>query len=455
MAQAAAEIIVEHAGPLTDSSAHIEGRALSTWRAESRSFFNLPDAPVVAAGHQAQAWHAGIVAKTLWTDALARQTHATPVHVVVDQDAFDGFFVEWPAMRDGFWQANGNRFSNINKNITAVRAPVFRAREIEHIGETPDFVRDGLARLTAALGTFADSPNAALQITRALLHGVAHIIQAPRVISASDFMGTTFAQHLVERMLRQPEACAHSYNVALQLHPRAARPLRVDGSRSELPLWILNESGERVHANADNVRSARANNQPLLPRASLLGVVLRTALADRFTHGLGGKIYEQVSNDWISRWLGWQPPRFDVVSATLRLPLEIKQDQAVLAQHERHAFRSAWCDPDVVAATQSGPSARRRYFLDTMAALPRRSPQRKKLFQELIAHRQSRRGELASTLTQLQGVEHAHMRARQSLDVATRRSWCISLHPPAALQDLHAQIAQHARLVVGQGSIAQ
>ena len=79
---------------------------------------------------------------------------------------------------------------------------------------------------------------------------------------------------------------------------------------------------------SDSVRAARANNQPLLPRASLLGVLLRTALADRFTHGLGGKIYEEVSNDWIRRWLDWQPPRFDVVSATLRLPLENKHNQA-------------------------------------------------------------------------------------------------------------------------------
>ena len=445
MAKAAADILVEHAGALTDSFIHIEGRALSTWRAESRSFFNLPDAPVVAAGHQAQAWHAGIVAKTLWSDALARARNATPVHVVVDQDTFDGFFVEWPAREDGLWKANGHRFSNATQEIAALRAPAFRAQEIEHVGETPEYVGAGLARLTASLGLFKNSPNAALQITRALLHGVAHIIQEPRIISASQVMGTSFAQHLLDRMVREPDACAQSYNLALQLHPRAARPLRVDGSRSELPLWILNESGERVHANADNVRAARANNQPLLPRASLLGVLLRTSLADHFTHGLGGKMYEEVSNDWIRRWLGWQPPRFDVVSATLRLPLENKHNQANLSGPHQHSFRSAWCDPDLTQTTQAGPSARRRHFLNTIAALPRRSAQRKKLFQELIADRHARRGELAGTLTQLQDVANAHMQARQSLDVAMRRSWCVSLHPPGALEALSTQLCQRAQ----------
>ena len=444
MAQAAAEILVEHAGPLADSSAHIEGRPLSAWRNETRTHFNLPDAPVVAAGHQAQAWHAGIVAKTFWTDALARQEHATPVHVVVDQDAFDGFFVEWPVLQDGIWVANGNRLSHTAENIPALRAPAFHARAIEHSGEMPDFVRAGLTQLTTALGKFKDSPNAALQITRALLHGVAHIIEAPRIISACDFMATPFAQHLVDRMLREPEACAQSYNLALQLHPRASRPLRVDGSRSELPLWRLNESGERVHATADSARAARSNNQLLLPRASLLGVLLRTALADRFTHGLGGKIYEEVSNDWILRWLGWQPPSFDVVSATLRLPLEINKEQSDLTTDKPNAFRSAWCDPDLAATKQSGPSARRKHFLNTIAALPRRSQQRKKLFQELIADRHERRGELAGALTQLQDVARGQFQARQSLDVVMRRSWCISLHPPAALQALHTRLADKA-----------
>jgi hypothetical protein len=124
--------------------------------------------------------------------------------------------------------------------------------------------------------------------------------------------------------------------------------------------------------------------------------------------------------------------------------LEINKNQAEMATDKPNAFRSAWCDPDLAATKQSGPSARRKHFLNTIAALPRRSPQRKKLFQELIADRQARRGELAGALTQLQGVERGQIQARQSLDVAMRRSWCISLHPPTALQALHTRLADKA-----------
>ena len=159
MAKAAADILVEHAGALTDSFIHIEGRALSTWRAESRSFFNLPDAPVVAAGHQAQAWHPGIVAKTFWTHACALEEQATPVHVVVDQDGFDGLFVEWPQLQDNMWVASGHRFSEATQNAAALRAPAFWPRGIDPSQKAPDFVREGLERLTNALRAFAKSPS--------------------------------------------------------------------------------------------------------------------------------------------------------------------------------------------------------------------------------------------------------------------------------------------------------
>ena len=52
---AAAEIIVEHTGPRMDAQTRIEGRALADWRADAKRYLQLPDAPVVAAGHQAQA----------------------------------------------------------------------------------------------------------------------------------------------------------------------------------------------------------------------------------------------------------------------------------------------------------------------------------------------------------------------------------------------------------------
>lgn len=439
---AAAEIFVERAGPRMDSSTRIEGRSIGDWRADARTYLQLPDAPVFAAGHQAQAWHCGIIAKTLWTDARARQENATPVHVVVDQDGFDGLFLEWPQLKDGFWVASGHRFSDAAKNVAALNAPRFHAREIEQVGHAPEFAREGLARLTQALRAFAQAPNAAIQVSQAQLQDLGHLIQPPRVIGASQLIGTSFAQHLIDRMLREPVECAESFNIALQLHPRAARPLRVDGERSELPLWLLGDSGERIRATAQNIRVARAQNKIMLPRAFLLGVLLRTALADGFTHGLGGKIYEEVSNAWIGRWLGWNPPAFDTVSATMRLPLELPTQQT--QDQAKYSFRSIWCDPDLHANANVGPSVNRKKFLQDIAALPRRSPQRKIIFQAMLANRASRRAELASTLTLLQNDSRILQQAEHSKQLAMRRTWCACLYPREALDNLHQQLAHAA-----------
>ncbi|MCE9618529.1 MAG: hypothetical protein K8R92_01305 [Planctomycetes bacterium] len=447
MAEAeAVEILVERAEPgvdagaaiegrsLADPTNHIEGRLLAAWRSEARRHLGLPDAPVFAAGHQAQAWHPGIVAKTFWTDARARQAQATAVHLVVDQDGFDGFFVEWPEMKDGFWTAKGHRFASASQEAAAMTVPAFQPREIGPCPDAPDSVQQGLKKLAQLLRSHAKAPNAPLQVSLAQLEGLSDWCAMPRVVSASQLTGTSFGVHLIDRMLKDPEACAAAFNSALERHPRAARPLRVQGAQSELPLWLLDESGGRVRATADGVRAARSSDKPLLPRAFLLGVLARTALADRFTHGLGGKVYEDVSDAWTRRWLGWKAPAFDCVSATLRLPLEIKE------LPRQKPFRAAWCDPDLAMVSGIGPSPRRKMFLDQIATLPRRSPQRRRLFESLVVDRQSRRIELASALTELQHSEQSLQQAKQSKELALRRSWCALLHTPGAIARLRDQL---------------
>jgi hypothetical protein len=418
----------------TSSAAIVEGRPLSQWRAEARQFLGLPDAPVFAAGHQATAWHPGIVAKTFWTDATARTHGASAVHLVVDQDAFDGCFVEWPELKDGFWTAKGHRFAPAAANAAALTLPAFLPRAADASDDAPEMVRKGLHHLSQLLAARADAANAALQVTLAQLDGLAPWIAMPRVVCASQLTGTSLGRRLVERMLEDPQACAESFNAALRLHPHAARPLRVQGAQSELPLWLLDETGARVRATADGVRAALAAGRPLLPRAFLLGVLARTALADRFTHGLGGQVYEDVSDEWMQQWLGWRAPAFDVVSATLCLPLEVRE------LPRQKSYRAAWCDPDLTAVAGAGPSTRRRKFLDDIAALPRRSPQRRRLFEALVADRQTRRAELAPVLRQLQQSEQALQRSSQSKALARRRSWCALLHAPDALSQLRQQL---------------
>ena len=56
------------------------------------------------------------------------------------------------------------------------------------------------------------------------------------------------------------------------------------------------------------------------PRALLISLFLRVFASDLFVHGLGGALYDEMTDRWIRGWLGIAPPVSMVCSATFRLP---------------------------------------------------------------------------------------------------------------------------------------
>src|SRR4029078_780586 len=47
----------------------------------------------------------------------------------------------------------------------------------------------------------------------------------------------------------------------------------------------------------------------------------RLFLTDLFLHGIGGGKYDELTDEIIRRFFGFQPPRFPVVTPTRRLPI--------------------------------------------------------------------------------------------------------------------------------------
>ena len=60
----------------------------------------------------------------------------------------------------------------------------------------------------------------------------------------------------------------------------------------------------------------------LRPRAIITTLVARLLVADVFVHGIGGAVYDQLTDDLVRRLTGCDPPRYAVVSGTLRLPVD-------------------------------------------------------------------------------------------------------------------------------------
>jgi hypothetical protein len=431
------EVVVRSASG--EAPGRVDGKSVAWWRASTREALGLPSGPCVGTGHQSACWHPGILAKHLWAADAAAREGGSMLHLVVDQDGFDGMLVEWPARAsDGMWSVRGHRFAEDGGQTAACRCPSARPRAADAGEGAPPEVAEGLARIAAALDSHVAAPNAAMQGAAAMLELARPWTGMCTTVAASRILQAGFGRWLLDRMIADPAACARAFNAALARAPRAARALRLAGDRSELPVWVLGPTGERMRADAADVRGAIDSGAPVLPRAFPMSVIARTALTDRFVHGLGGGVYEQATDHWMQAWLGWTPPPHDVVSASLRLDMPIPEGAAVAVM----PWRRAWCDPELLQARGAGPSPARRHLLDRIAALPVGDPGRRRAYRDLIEARNAGRVARAMELESLRQAELVAARARQSRELAARRTWCFALHPPEAISRLQAALRE-------------
>jgi hypothetical protein len=125
-----------------------------------------------------------------------------------------------------------------------------------------------------------------------------------------------FARHILGDLPRFREV----YNAAIQAY-RAANGIRSDNhpapelAEGEAPFWVRIGTGRRQKATpTSDVRDVR-------PRALTLTLFARVCLGDFFIHGIGGGKYDEVTDDIIRNYFGIEPPAYQVLSATLHLPL--------------------------------------------------------------------------------------------------------------------------------------
>ena len=127
-----------------------------------------------------------------------------------------------------------------------------------------------------------------------------------------------FARHIATDATR----FRHAYNSAVQryrtdykLHSRS-HPVP-DLTPDELPFWVVDGDTRRPATTAD-----RADTELLLrPRALTLTLFARLCLGDLFVHGIGGGKYDEVADTILRDYFGLEPPAYQVMSATLHLPL--------------------------------------------------------------------------------------------------------------------------------------
>ena len=333
--------------------------------------------PIVMGGHQPELFHPGVWLKNSALDAYARAVSGTAINLVVDSDRcvrttvgvpigtpheahleevpFDSPAAEMAWEERGILDPDlfasfGDRASDLLKPLEP--NPILRRwwpLAVERAGECH---RLGLAMAQARHSLEARFGLETLELP------VSELCRLPTVMV---FMGWLLAH---ARQLHE------AYNATLTDYRRThrqrgrARPMpdlvmRIDnpsdGPWFEVPWWIWSQDDprrRRVFANAstsgmlvlsdmetlrvelpispetspskwvDALSRMEEHALRLRPRAIITTLVARLLVADVFVHGIGGAVYDQLTDDLVRRLTGCDPPRYAVVSGTLRLPVD-------------------------------------------------------------------------------------------------------------------------------------
>lgn len=408
------------------TGARLFDRPLRAWRQETRLALGLDaHAPIVMTGHQAGVWHAGILAKWLVADVLRERTGAAVAAVVVDQDVNDAATIEYPALVDGTLQrarlpVAGRTESGPTGRRRAVRLDQPTQSPLPEMAQRIEAIRD-------AVNAHAGAANLALQMSLANATLLGGAVKPFVQVSATALLRTPLGARLIEAMRSDPELCRNSYNEALSLDPRVARPL----APGELPMWSLS-AGRRDAVRADTAPA----EETLAPRAFLMTAIARLACCDLFIHGTGGERYERVTEAWIARWLRVPLAPMAMATATLRLPLDgYLPSRRIITRAD---LRRVAFDPE---RRDGHISDAKRELLAAIDAAPRGTSARRERFRDLMRYIESARMREADTLERLRTDVAASRESVAAAEVARSRTWPWVLHDSATVTALRETIA--------------
>lgn len=350
-------------GCVPRSMAHLDAASV-----RMRAQLGVPtDRPVIMAGHQAEWWHPGIVAKIFAARALAARVGGVMAWVVVDQDDNDPGVIRVPVVRDGGAVAPAEiRFARESHAATGWRSPL-------EVGPAPSVAmatataERGVARMVEAMRRHAGEASVARQVTRAAFEVLGDLAPVDCVVYASQIAKSDAWAAWVDRMRADPRACAAAYNAAVRDAGVAGlAPLGEDGARGrwELPMWSIDGSGARSRVWSNAMESMDATL--VHPRALAMTAVLRMHACDAFVHGVGGYAYDTAMEAWVGAWAGAPVAPRALATADLFLPMgEGTLSEAEAARVSARAHRARH-DPRVLGEGALG--ARKMALVERIAA---------------------------------------------------------------------------------------
>ena len=293
------------------------------WLGSARSHAKRSGAEkvTVVSGHQAFAWHGGLVAKLFAALAAARACDGELVWIITDNDDTPSDVFSVPV--------HDRALGRARKQVIAMSGEEEgcspRGGAFEASAEIPAglglLLGDSAERIEGwvkALGQHEDAPSAGHQVTRALFDFFEIDTSMVSMIGASEVARTDMFMAFSQSMHSDAQSMAAAYNEAVGEVPAAGVPplVRHPTKGWELPLWTVDGTGARRR-----VFSGGPLPEVLLPRALSLTGFARLHMGHLFVHGTGGRVYDGATERWIERWLGERLAPMATATADVALPL--------------------------------------------------------------------------------------------------------------------------------------
>jgi hypothetical protein len=344
----------------------------------------LEGSPLILSGHHPEMFHPGVWYKNFVLGGLARRMGGVGIHLLIDSDLCRGASIRVPTggverprveavpydrpaaempyeerkildkatfstfaertaalirplvsepLVASLWPLTMER--NPRQNILGLRLAQGRhaLEETWHSDtlELPQSAVCGLpefawftAHLLAQLPKFRVAYNKALATYRCVhkMRNRAHPM--PDLAMIDDWLEAPFWIWTADDPVRRPLFARRvdgGIEISDRNRPTIALPLSADGdpTLAAEQLAALSSQGIKVRT-----------------RALTTTIFARLVLSDIFLHGIGGAKYDQVTDEIVRLFFGFEPPEFATVSATLRLPHENgAQDGIVAGQWEQ------------------------------------------------------------------------------------------------------------------------
>jgi hypothetical protein len=318
---------------------------------------------IIATGHQATWHHCGIWAKNLVTCKFAGVVDGNSLHIVLDHDICDTALVLPKQRPDGNWHAERFEIESEQKPVpiefrkNSIKAFVENVTR-EHPGQLcNDIWLECLAHNIDKISYFHSIADL-ITYFQSILNfelGLNMIYLPISKLSESD----AFIDFVISIIVEAPRF-AETYNKAVikqlrssGINRRKTVPcLRLDRKKGRimLPFWLQSPNGERTSlyvaleeinrikigsytnmfdeldlscriGKADQLRNMlRRFGYRLRPKAVSLTAFIRLYLADWFIHGIGGSLYEPVTDYVIENYFGIRPLKYGVATCTQTLP---------------------------------------------------------------------------------------------------------------------------------------